>query len=370
MEVNFVDLKAGKNRLYKKIEEDIKQIITSASFVGGSYLEEFEKKFAKYNGVKHCIGVGSGTDALWLALLALGIRPDAEVIVPSNTFIATAFAATQAMADVVFVDVDPKTYNIDANKIEEAITDRTRAIMPVHLYGQPCDMDSILAIAKKHNLLVIEDCAQAAGAELNGKKVSSFGNAGCFSFYPTKNLAGLAQGGAVLTNSDNVNDVVRSLGNVGRSKTSHTGFDYVGFNSRLDTINAAYLSKALDILEQDNDKRIKIATIYNERLKDLPVVTPFVPENNKHVYHLYIIKLKTEKERDALQIHARTYDVGTGVYYPVPCHKQFMYDDGELNLPVSEKLSKTTLALPMYAELDLNKVNYVCDIIEDFFRSK
>lgn len=366
MEVNFIDLKAGKNRLYKKVMEDLKQIITNASFVGGSYLEEFEKAFAEYNGVKHCIGVGSGTDALWLALLALGIRPGDEVIVPSNTFIATAFAATQAMADVVFVDVDPKTYNIDANKIEEAITDRTRAIMPVHLYGQPCDMDSVLAVASKHNLLVIEDCAQAAGAELDGRKVSSFGDAGCFSFYPTKNLAGLAQGGAVLTNSDHVDDVVRSLGNVGRSKTSHTGFDYVGFNSRLDTINAVYLSKALDMLEDDNNKRIKIALIYNERFKDLPVVTPFVPEDNKHVYHLYIIKLKTEDERNALQTYLKTYGVGSGVYYPVPCHKQLIYDEG-LELPVSEKLAKTTLALPMYAELDLNKINYVCGIVKEFF---
>lgn len=367
MEVNFIDLKAGKNRLYKKVVDDIQQIITNASFVGGSYLEEFEKAFAKYNGVKHCIGVGSGTDALWLALLALGIRPGDEVIVPSNTFIATAFAATQAMADVVFVDVNPKTYNIDPSKIEEVITDRTRAIMPVHLYGQPCDMDSVLAIASKHNLLVIEDCAQAAGAELNGRKVSSFGDAGCFSFYPTKNLAGLAQGGAVLTNSDHVDDVVRSLGNVGRSKTSHTGFDYVGFNSRLDSINAAYLSKALETLEDDNAKRIKIAEVYNERLKDLPVITPFVPENSKHVYHLYIIKLKTEEKRDSLQTHLRTYDVGSGVYYPVPCHKQSMYDDGELKLSVSENLTKTTLALPMYPGLLDDEINYVCEKIGEFF---
>ena len=370
MEVKFIDLKAGKGKLYKNVAEDLKQIITNASFVGGSYLEEFEKKFADYNGVKHCIGVGSGTDALWLALLALGVNPGDEVIVPSNTFIATAFAVTQALANVVFVDVDPKTYNIDVNKLEKAITARTKAIMPVHLYGQPCDMDSVLSVASKYNLLVIEDCAQAAGAELNGRKASSFGDAGCFSFYPTKNLAGLAQGGAVLTNSDNVDDAVRSLGNVGRSKTSHTGFDYVGFNSRLDTINAAYLSKSLDNLDKDNEKRINIAQMYNDSFKDLPIITPFVPENNKHVYHIYNIQLKAELERDSLQSHLKIYGVGSGVYYPIPCHKQSMYDFGKLKLTVSEKLSKTTLALPMYAELGMNKVKYVCDKIKEFYKDK
>jgi len=367
MEVKLIDLSRDKEYLYEEVKNDIEKIIKKSAFVGGEYLERFESHFASYHGVKHCIGVGSGTDALWLSLLALGIGPGDEVIVPSNTFIATAFAVTQAGAKAVFADADANSYNINISSIEKLITEKTKAVIPVHLYGNPCDMALILSIAKKHNLRVIEDCAQAAGASIGNKKVGSFGDVGCFSFYPTKNLAGLAQGGAIITNSYKVDEMVRSLGNVGRSATSHTDFDYVGFNSRLDSINASYLDKALNMLDENNQSRIEAARIYNSELSSTPAITPLVYNSFKHVYHLYNIRLINEKVRGALQEFLKRWGIGSGVYYPMPCHKQKMYNVTSDGLKVSVDLSKKLLALPMYVGITEKEVRYVCNSIKGFF---
>jgi dTDP-4-amino-4,6-dideoxygalactose transaminase len=365
MKVNFIDLKADKKELFDEVIKDWETIVTNANFVGGKYLEDFENAFAKYNKRKHCVGVGSGTDALMLALLAVGIEPNDQVIVPSNTFIATAFAATHAGARVIFADSDVNTYNMDANKLERLITRRTKVIIPVHLHGMSCDMDAIMEIANRYNLKVIEDCAQAAGAEFKGKKVGTFGDAGCFSFYPTKNLSGVGQGGAVITDSDEIARVVRSLGNVGRS--AHTEFEFVGFNSRLDTINAAFLSKSLTKLDKWNAQRIKLAKIYNKELKELPLKIPAILKGAKHVYHLYTIKLETKEVRDNLKSYLDEHGVGSGIYYPMPCHKQPMYD-WPLKLPVAEELSDTMLSLPMHHNLTKKDIMATCEIIKQFFR--
>jgi dTDP-4-amino-4,6-dideoxygalactose transaminase len=364
--VDFVNLKAGKKKLYKKLKKDFKRILLNTSFVGGEYLEEFEKAFAEFNGTKYCVGVGSGTDALWLALLAYGIGPGDEVIVPSNTFIATAFAVTQAGATPVFADANPHTYNIDVYDLEKLVTEKTKAIIPVHLYGQPCEMSILRTFARTNDLIMIEDCAQATGAQFGYRRVGSMGHAGCFSFYPTKNLGGMCQGGAVITDSEKVANTVRSLGNVGRSMTSHTDFDLVGFNSRLDTINAAFLTESLKSLDLCNGRRIEIAEMYNEGLKELPLTTPFVINRAVHVYHLYTISLIDNELRDGLQEHLKNAGIGCGVYYPKPCHKQPMYDDGT-TLPVSEGLAETTLSLPMHLNMKKKDVGYVCDEAKKFF---
>jgi len=364
--VDFVDLKAGKKKLYKKLKKDFKDILLNASFVGGKYLEDFERAFAKFNGSKYCVGVGSGTDALILALLAYDIGPDDEVIVPTNTFIATANAVAHVGAKVVFADANRSTYNIDINGLEDLITEKTKAIIPVHLYGQPCRMDDLKKIAREHDLILIEDCAQATGAYFGHRRVGSIGHAGCFSFYPTKNLGGMCQGGAVITNSSKVADTVRSIGNVGRSMNSHTDFDFIGFNSRLDTINAAFLTEGLKTLDENNIRRIEISDMYNEKLEGLPLITPFVIGKVYHVYHLYTVSLIDSRLRDRLQAYLNNAGIGCGVYYPKPCHKQPMYDDGT-SLPVAESLAKSTLSLPMHLNMTEKDVNYVCEEIEKFF---
>jgi len=366
--VDFVNLKSGKKKLYKKLKKDFKKILLNTNFVGGEYLEEFEKAFARFNGVKYCVGVGSGTDALWLALLAHGIGPGDEVIVPTNTFIATAIAVTHTGAKPVFADANPRTYNIDVYNLGDLLTEKTKAIIPVHLYGQSCEMSILRTFARANGLIMVEDCAQATGARFGYRRVGSMGHAGCFSFYPTKTLGGMCQGGAVITNSSKVAETVRSLGNVGRSKHSHTDFDYVGFNSRLDTINAAFLTESLKSLDKDNGRRIEIAEMYNERLKELPLTTPFVINRAVHVYHLYTINLIDSNFRDGLQDHLKNAGIGCGVYYPKPCHKQPMYDSGDL-LPVAEGLAETTLSLPMHLSLTNNDVEHVCSVIKEFFRS-
>lgn len=369
IKVNFIDLKKQYKNISKEIGEKIINLITNAQFVGGDVLDRFEQNFASYNGAKYCIGVGSGTDALRLSLIALGVGQGDEVIVPTNTFIATAFAVSQIGAIPIFVDSDSDTYNISIEGIKAAITNKTKAIIPVHLYGQACPMSEIMKIVEKHNLKVVEDVAQSVGAVWKNQKAGTFGDCGAFSFYPTKNLGGLGQGGAVLTNDEQIANKVRSLGNVGRSKRSRDVFDYVGFNSRLDTINALFLDT---LLEKHLDKwilaRQRNASIYNEQLKNIQEVTiPIIKKNATHVYHLYQLKCFNKKIRDRLKRYLEKKNIFTGIYYPTPCHKQKMYENGN-SLSVTEELCGVLLALPMYPNLTEKEIQYVCKCVKKFFK--
>ena len=367
MNVNFVDLKAQHKNLNLT---ELNNIIKSGQFVGGQILETFENKLAKYCGTKYAIGVGSGTDAIWLSLLVLGIGPGDEVIVPANTFIATAFAVTHTGATVVFADVHRKTYNIDIASAARKVTNKTRAIIPVHLYGQACDMEVIISFAKQNKLYVIEDCAQSIGASFKGKKVGSFGDTGCISFYPTKNLGGLGQGGAILTNDLSTAEKVRSLSNVGRKRGSWYEYDKIGFNSRLDTINAWFLTRGIKNLDRNNKGRQRVAAIYENELANVfSVQTPKILPNTEHVFHLYEILLLDKKIRDDLQIFLKSNNIFTGLHYSIPCHKQSIYRKKYNNddLFVTETLSDTLLSLPMHPNLTKVEIQYVCECIKEFF---
>jgi len=375
MTIPFVDLKKQYENIAPLIISDIYTCIERGTFVGGYWVDTFQKAFAEFHDVNYCVGVGSGTDALLLSLLALDIGPGDEVIVPANTFIATAFAVSHARAKVVFVDADPKTYNIDCEKIEEAITDKTKAIIPVHLYGNPVDMKKVLEIANKYNLKVIEDCAQAIGAVYNNQKVGTFGDIGAFSFYPTKNLGGLGQGGAIITDSKELADKIESLANVGRVKDSHYEYQYVGFNSRLDSINALFLYYCLNEISTWNFFRTFFATLYNtgiDNIKNLDrqhtVRSKFKVSN---VYHLYEVKCKSRNIRDSLQRYLKSNGVEAALHYPIPCHKQTAYKEYNKQVfPVAEELSKTLLSLPMHPNLSGEKVRFITVLLDNFLNGK
>lgn len=357
MKVKFVDL----SNKYDTTEID--SMINAGQFMG---CEDFEKKFAKYHGVKHCVGVGSGTDALVFALLAAGVGPGDEVIVPANTYIATAFAVSHTGAQPVFCDVDPDTYVMTVDTVTPVITNKTKVIIPVHLYGEPVDVDAI----KGFKIMIIEDCAQATGAVHSGKRVGTFAKAGCFSFYPTKNLGGLGQGGAVITNDDKLAGTIRSLGNVGRKNGSWYGYDHVGFNSRLDAINAKFLEAGLKELDHNNNVRRAMAEQYEERLEDIDeIIAPPMPifSTISPVFHLYEIRLPDKQTRDSLKKHLENNGVGTGLHYPIPCHKQSVYVHLNANCPNAELLADTLLSLPMHSNLTSDEVIYVCDKIKEFF---
>jgi len=360
MEVSFVDLKQQYGGInYMTLMHNIK----SGQFMGAS---GFEDHFAEYHDSKYCVGVGSGTDALILTLLALGVGKDDEVIVPANTYIATAFAVSHVGATPVFCDVDPDGYVMTRPNVDEVITTKTKAIIPVHLYGQPVHVDALRGLG----VYIIEDCAQAAGAEMFGRKVGTEGHAGCYSFYPTKNLGGLGQGGAVITNERKIERIVRELGNVGRSTDSWYDYSWVGFNSRLDSINAGFLETNLRFLDQWNDKRIVIAARYEKELAELEdVFTPPapIPGAVKPVYHLYEIKLDSKRTRNYLMRHLNKKGIGTGLHYPVPCHKQPMYKELKAKCPNTEELANTLLSLPMHPYLTEDEVSYVCDTIKEWF---
>ncbi|MEA3497419.1 MAG: DegT/DnrJ/EryC1/StrS family aminotransferase [Campylobacterota bacterium] len=365
MDINFLDLKKQYETIdIDKLTDKIKQIISGGQFVGGSYLETFEKNFAKYNGTKHAVGVGSGTDALIFSLLGLGIGKGDEVLVPANTFIATAFAVSHVGATPVFVDVNPSTYLMDKS-IEKYITDNTKVIIPVHLYGNAVYMPDIMDLADKYKLLVIEDCAQAIGAEIEGVKVGKWGNAGAFSFYPAKNLGGLGQGGAVVTDNKKIANKVRSLGNVGRKEGSWFEYDVVGYNSRLDTINALFLNTCLEHIDDWNAKRKSVAEIYSKELAIVEGIS--LPKNNTdHVYHLYEIKLNDKETRDDLKEYLMTQNIFSGLHYPLSCHKQEIYSGSSVNLKVSEDLSDTLLSIPMHPFLTEDEIKQVCFVIKKF----
>lgn len=363
MKVNFVDLPAQYRFLKANVIQDFADTIFKGNFIGS---EEFEKEFADYHDINHCVGVGSGTDALLLALLALGIGPGDEVIVPANTYIATAFAVSHTGATPVFVDPDPDTYVMATDNLVGVLTANTKAIIPVHLYGQPVNMPQIMLFADAYNLKVIEDCAQSAGADIDGNKTGTFGHAGCYSFYPAKNLGGMGQGGAVVTQIPEVAVAVRELGNVGRKDGSWFDYIHTGYNSRLDGVNARFLSRCLTELDIWNNFRRLAALSYEENLATVEEVTT-PPDVFAPVYHLYELKCADKVTRDNLKSFLSAREIGCSLHYPIPCHKQPVYEYLNASCPVSEELSDTLLSLPMHPNLKEEEIKFVCDSIKEFY---
>jgi len=367
MQVPFLDLKAQYEAIKQEIDQTIANVINDAAFVGGKYVKQFEEEFAAFCVAKHCVGVGNGTDALFIALRSLGVGKGDEVITAANSFIATSEAITMAGAKVVFVDCDPRTYNIDTTKILSAITPRTKAIIPVHLYGQPADLPALQTIAREYGLFLIEDAAQAHGAEFEGKRVGSFGDIACFSFYPGKNLGAYGDGGAIVTNNEELAMKCRMIGNHGRvKKYDH---DFEGVNSRLDGIQAAILSVKLRHLEEWTKKRREIAEIYNELLKNSEVMTPVEAPGVKHIYHLYVVRIP---QRDAVQAALKTKGIDTGIHYPIPLpHLQAYRYLGHTSdeFPVTTQYSREILSLPMYPELSKIQIEYVCDQLRNAIKA-
>lgn len=362
MQVPFLELGRLNQLIRPQLDAAYQRVMDSGWFIMGPELAAFESEFANYSGTKHCVGVGNGLEALHLLLRAYGIGPGDEVIVPSNTFIATWLAVSQCGATPVPVEPDINTNNIDPALIEAAITPKTRAIMPVHLYGQPADMDAINALARRHRLVVIEDAAQAQGAKYKGRRVGSLGDAAGTSFYPGKNLGSLGDSGAVLTNDDAIADKVRRLRNYGSAvKYQH---DIAGYNSRLDEFQAAFLREKLKVLDEWNTKRKEIATTYSSLLGASDCVLPFVPEFAEPVWHLYVIR---SNQRDELKAHLEKNGISTVIHYPIPPHKQACYPRHErFSLPIAEKLAKEVLSLPMSPDLRDDEIKQVCKAVRSF----
>ena len=361
MKVPFVSFIPMERELNNQIREAFERVFENSWYIEGKEDEKFERAFADFCDSKYCIGVGNGLDALMLALKALGIGLGDEVIVPSNTYIATALAVTYVGATPIFVEPDIKTFNIDPRKIEKEITKNTKAIMPVHLYGQPCDMDAILHVSQKYNLLVVEDCAQAHGALYKGKVIGSFGNAAGFSFYPGKNLGALGDAGAVVTSDSQLADKVRALGNYGSDYKYH--HIYQGNNSRLDELQAAFLRVKLDQLDRMNDERRRIAEMYNRGITNSNIILPFVPEYATPVWHIYAVRCKA---RNQLEKYLNEHGIGTNKHYPIPmhlqeCYKNLGYNRGDF--PIAEEISETELSLPMYYGMADEEINYVIETI-------
>jgi len=358
--IPLIDLKREYAEICEELTQAVQRVLKSGWFILGEEVKKFEEEFSKYIGVKYGVGVNSGSDALFLALKALGIGKGDEVITVSHTFISTVDAIVRNGAKPVFVDIEPDTYCIDATKIEEAITNKTKAILPVHLYGHPADMDQIMEIAKKYNLFVIEDACQAHGAEYKGKRVGGIGDIGCFSFYPVKNLGACGDGGMIVTNNEELATKLKMLRNYGSLKKYY--YDFVGVNSRLDEIQAAILREKLKYLDEWNEKRRKIAKLYNEHLEDADVITSIEKEYAKHVYHLYVIRCKN---RDALQQCLLKNGIQTQIHYPIPVHKQRAYLSLGFNitLPVTEKVCNEILSLPMHPWLKEDEVSRIVGVI-------
>lgn len=364
--IPIVDLKAQYLSLEQEIDAAIKEVLLSGQFILGPSVRKLEEEVAAYCGCKYGIGVASGTDALRLTLTALGIGPGDEVITTPFTFIATANTIAHCGAKPVFVDIDPKTYNIDPAAIQKAISKRTKAIVPVHLYGQPADMDPIMDLAEKYGLYVIEDVAQAIGARYKGRRVGSIGHAGALSFFPSKNLGAYGDGGMVVTNDAVLAEKIDILRKQGSKKKYYA--EVLGFNSRLDTLQAAILRVKLKHLDSWNEARRQRAKRYNELLSGLPVITPYEAPNVYHVYHQYTIRTK---ERDALAAHLKERGISTMVYYPVPLHLQQVFADlgyGEGSFPESETASREVLSLPMYPELTEAEQQEVVRAIRGFYK--
>lgn len=364
MKVPFVSFLPMERELDGELRSAFDRVYARSWYIGGAEDKAFEEAFAAYCSVKHCVGVGNGLDALMLILKALDIGEGDEVIVPSNTYIATALAVTYVGARPVFVEPDIRTFNMDPGRIETAITERTRAILPVHLYGQACDMDPIMAIAKEHGLLVVEDCAQAHGATYKGRKVGTFGIAAGFSFYPGKNLGALGDAGAVVTDDDVLAEKIRVLGNYGSDYKYH--HIYKGNNSRLDELQAAFLLAKLPHLDRMNGERRRIADRYTRGITNPRIALPWVPEGCVPVWHIYGIRCT---ERDKLAAYLKERGICTNQHYPIPIHRQKCYSDLCIPhgaLPIAEEISRTELSIPMYYGMTEDEIQYVIDAINGF----
>ncbi len=358
--VSFFDLGGLHQTIREPLDAAYRRVIDSGWFILGPELEAFEAEFAQYSEVKHCVGVGSGLEALHLLLRAYGIGPGDEVIVPSNTFIATWLAVSECGATPVPVEPSIDTYNVAPELIDNAITKRTRAIIPVHLYGQPADMDPINRLASKHGLIIIEDAAQAQGARYKGCRAGSLGHAAATSFYPGKNLGALGDGGAILTNDEEIAEKVRELRNYGsKIKYRHS---FAGYNSRLDEMQAAFLRVKLMVLDGWNESRREVADQYSKLLADTNIDLPLVPEYAEPVWHIYAIR---SKQRNALEEHLEQQGVVTGIHYPIPPHQQACYQVyKELDLPIADQLADQVLSLPMSPIMTESKIVRVSESVK------
>ncbi|HEY9651178.1 MAG TPA: DegT/DnrJ/EryC1/StrS family aminotransferase [Coleofasciculaceae cyanobacterium] len=370
--IPLFDLRQQYKGIGAEVSEAVQAVLSSGCYIGGSLVENFEQQFADYNGVEHCIACNSGTDALYLALRALQIGQGDEVITTPFTFIATAEVITVAGATPVFVDIDPNTFNLNINQLEKAITKRTKAILPVHLFGHPVDMTALMALAQAAGIAVIEDCAQATGAQWDGKRVGSIGHIGCFSFYPTKNLGARGDGGAVTTNDPELATSIRMLREHGMSRVRYH-HELTGINSRLDAVQAAILQIKLRYLDQWNESRRQLATTYHQLLEPIPgVVLPQEPSNGQSVWNQYTIRLTQEGSssdyRDEIRNKLKELGVNSTVYYPLPLHmqpvyKNLAYQPGQL--PVVEKACHEVLSLPMFPELSFEEQQHVAYSLKD-----
>ncbi len=364
-DIKMVDLKTQYLKIKDEIDSSVKEVIDSSQFIMGKAVGEFETNAAGYVGCNYAIGCASGTDALQIALMAVDMKPGDEIISTPFTFVATTETIALLGGVPVYVDVDEKTYNIDVNKIEAKITPKTKAIMPVHLYGQPAEMDKIMELAKQYNIKVIEDAAQAFGAVYKNKKVSSIGDIGTISFFPSKNLGAFGDAGMVTTNDSELEKKMRIIAAHGSKRRYY--HDILGINSRLDTIQAAVLNVKLKYLESYHDARIKAAGMYNERFKDI-IEPPFVLPYVKHIYHQYSIRVP---KRDLMQEFLKSNGIPSMIYYPVPLHLQqaYRYNYNEGDFPVTEALSRDIISLPMHTELSEEQIDYIAGKVTEFIKS-
>lgn len=369
MQVPFVDLKTQYMGIKEEVLSEINDVLDNTAYICGKKAKKFEEDFAKIHDLKYAVGLSTGTDALHVALHALGIKQGDEVIVPVNTFIATAEGVSLCYAKPVFVDNDERTYNIDPEKIGQAITPRTKAIIAVHLYGQPAEMDKIIEIASKHDLYVVEDCSQAHLATYKGKKIGGIGNIGTFSFYPGKNLGAYGEGGAVTTNDKTLYEFMNKYRQHG--STEKYIHDIPGHNYRLEEIQAGVLNVKMKYIEKWTNNRRRIAALYTKTFSDLKieqVITPYNPGNVSPVYHLYIIRVQN---REKLIDHLAANGVQTGLHYPLPLHMQKAYSNlgyKSDDFPVAKKFADEILSIPMYPEMTDDMVQYVCEAIRSFYK--
>lgn len=365
MNVPFLDLKTQYQAIQAEITSALQNVLDSTAFAGGPFVEKFEKEFAAFCQVGFTVGVGSGTDALWIALMCLGVGQGDEVITTPNTFIATAEAITFCGANPVFVDIDEQTYNLNPDLLNGAITTKTKAIIPVHLFGQPADMDPIIKIAQEHGLFVIEDACQAHGAEYKGRRAGSIGHAGCFSFYPGKNLGAYGEAGAVVTNDSELAEKIKMFRDHGQAKKYYHSM--IGWNARMDGFQGAVLSVKLKHLPAWNEARRKNAKLYNELLSGVnEVIEPLEADYAKHVYHIYAIRTKN---RDAPMRALAEKNISCGIHYPIPLHLQDAYrflGYTQGSFPIAEKCAEEFLSLPMFPELTQNQIMMVVNEIKNF----
>ncbi|MFC1709536.1 DegT/DnrJ/EryC1/StrS family aminotransferase [Candidatus Omnitrophota bacterium] len=361
--IKAIDLNKEYHSIKEEINLAIQRVLDSGWYILGDEVEKFEEEFAQYIGAGYAVGVNSGTDALLISLMALDIKSGDEVLTVSHTTTPTVIPISILGATPVFIDIDPDTYTMDVSQVEKKISDRTKAIIPVHIYGNPVDMDPLIDIAKRHGIYIVEDACQAHGAEYKGRKVGTFGDMAAFSFYPTKNLGGYGDGGIVLTSNTDLYEKMLKLRQYGWKARYESQF--IGINSRLDEMQAAILRTKLKYLDERNEKRIQLAHLYRELLQDSDAILPMVKKHSKHVFHLYVIR---HKNRDKLKEYLLENGVQTKIHYPVPVHQQKAFLDLRINvsLPITEQINREILSLPIYPELSIKEVESIVRLLIKF----